>query len=95
MEQLGSQPVEKAVHEENEVHEEVHEEVLEPRAYGGYAGLRGPARCDMQILALDRSQTASAPLVPVTTADNAEQRCCCECHEEEELRVEIVHHVEL
>ena len=46
----------------------------------------------MQILALDRSQTASSLLVPVTTADNAEQRCCCECHEEEELRVEVVHH---
>ena len=88
----GEQLIEKAVHGENEVHEEVHEEVLEPRADGCYACLLCPARRNEQILSLDRSQTASAPLVPVTTADNAEQRCCCECHEEEELRVEVVHH---
>ena len=58
LEQLGSQLVEEAVHKEKEVHEEVHEEVLEPRAYGCYACLRSPARCNVQILPLDRSQTA-------------------------------------
>ena len=87
----GEQLIEKAVHGENEVHEEVHGEVLEPRTDGCYACLLRPARRDEQILSLDRSQTASAPLVPVTTADNAEQRCC-ECHEEEGLRVEVVDH---
>ena len=88
----GEQLVEKAVHGENEVHEEVHDEVGEPRADGCYVCLLCPARCNEQILSLDHSHTAGAPLVPVTTADNAEQRCC-ECHEEEEgLRVEIVHH---